>query len=71
MLKVIKYRGKLLRWLNNVLKIKIGIERILTFFITFLVTVHLFACVWVLIGRMESTHVDNWIFSGGYQDFGI
>lgn len=52
-----------MRHMNNLFKVSIGIERLLWFTITFLVTVHLIACLWILLAKMEDeSSYENWIF---------
>ena len=46
MLKIVKERNKLVKYLNEILKIGIGFERLLFFILIFLVLCHIVACLW-------------------------
>jgi len=46
MLKIVKERNKLVKYLNEVLKIGIGFERLLFLMLIFLVMCHITACLW-------------------------
>lgn len=46
MLKIVKERNKLVKYLNEVLKIGIGFERLLFLMLIFLVLCHIAACLW-------------------------
>jgi hypothetical protein len=46
MLKIVKERNKLVKYLNEVLKIGIGFERLLFLMLIFLVLCHITACLW-------------------------
>ena len=46
MLKIVKDRNKFVKYLNEVLKIGIGFERLLFLMLIFLVLCHIAACLW-------------------------
>ena len=46
MLKIVKERNKLVKYLNEVLKIGVGFERLLFFILIFFVMCHIVACFW-------------------------
>ena len=46
MLKIVKERNKLVKYLNEVLKIGIGFERLLFLMLIFLILQHIVACLW-------------------------
>lgn len=46
MLKIVKERNKLVKYLNEILKIGIGFERLLFLLLIFLVMCHIVACLW-------------------------
>ena len=62
MLKLIKERNKLLRYLNEWLKLEAGIQRLFLTVLSFLVFCHIAACVWYMIGDINSDDPTNWIF---------
>ncbi len=46
MLKIVKERNKLVKYLNEILKIGIGFERLLFLMLIFLILCHIAACIW-------------------------
>jgi len=70
MLKVIKTRNRVMRYMNNLMRVNIGIERLIWFLVTFLIMIHLLACMWIFMGRFNMMNTDeNWIMKGNFQDF--
>jgi hypothetical protein len=61
MLKIVKHRRKIMRNMNNMMKISYGVERLLWFLVTFLVMMHLIACLWIMVGQLNELEPDNWI----------
>jgi len=47
-LKLMKERSKLLKYLNEILKIGLGFERLVFFIILFFILAHIVACIWVI-----------------------
>ena len=45
-LKVVKERSKLSKYLNEILKIRSGFERLLFFLLISTILVHIVACLW-------------------------
>ncbi|CDW89496.1 cation channel family protein [Stylonychia lemnae] len=68
MLKIVKERKKLVKYLNEVLKIGIGFERLLFLMLIFIVLCHIFACLWIFVGLFDDTK-NNWIYQKEYQDY--
>lgn len=60
-LKVIKERNTISKYLNEVLKLSVGLERLSFFVLMFIVSVHITACFWVLIVDFEDDMPDTWI----------
>jgi hypothetical protein len=46
MLKIVKERNKMVKYLNEILKIGVGFERLLFMMLIFLVLQHIAACIW-------------------------
>ena len=46
MLKIVKERNKLVKYMNEILKIGIGFERLLFLLLIFLVLCHISSCMW-------------------------
>lgn len=55
MLKIVKERNKLVKYLNEILKIGVGFERLMFMMLIFLVLQHVAACVWVFVARFDPT----------------
>jgi hypothetical protein len=68
MLKIIKHRKKIIRNMNNMMRVSYAVERLLWFFITFVITIHIIACMWVIIGNFNELSHDNWIMVNGFLD---
>lgn len=60
-LKVIKERNTISKYLNEVLKLSVGLERLSFFGLMFVVAVHVTACFWVIIVDFEDDQPDTWI----------
>jgi hypothetical protein len=45
-LRIVKDRNKLVKYLNEILKIGIGFERLVFFILIFLVLCHIVCCLW-------------------------
>lgn len=52
-LKIVKERSKILKYLNDFLKIGLGFERIFFFMIIYLILLHVMTCVFVIAGQMR------------------
>lgn len=46
MLKIVKERNKVVKYLNEILKIGVGFERLLFLMLIFIVMQHIAACLW-------------------------
>ena len=69
-LKLVRDKNKIMRYMTSVFRVDIAIERLIWFLITFLLLVHLLACLWIFIGRFEIYASDqNWIYRGQMLDF--
>ena len=60
LLKVIKERNTISKYLNEVLKLSVALERLVFFCFMFIVLVHITACFWVILSSFEDTD-DNLI----------
>lgn len=47
-LKIVKERSKLLKYLNEILKIGLGFERLVFFILIFFIMSHFLTCIWVI-----------------------
>jgi len=69
MLKIVKDRNKLVKYLNEVLKIGIGFERLLFFLLIFLVLCHVVSCIWIMTANFADMNPDTWVIRGGYERY--
>ena len=53
LLKVIKERNTISKYLNEVLKLSVALERLVFFCFIFVVLVHITACLWVILASFE------------------
>mmetsp|Transcript_11920 Transcript_11920/g.22855 ORF Transcript_11920/g.22855 Transcript_11920/m.22855 type:complete len:687 (+) Transcript_11920:2060-4120(+) len=67
MLKIFKDRSKLHSYVRGIIQVNIGVKRLVSMLATFLLLIHLIACFWVLIGKLDDTY-DNWIFKYNFVD---
>ena len=67
-LKIVKERGKLAQYVQEFLKIGIGFERLIIFIFSFLMLIHIVACMWVMTTQLENEGVETWMTLGGYDD---
>ena len=71
-LKIMKEKSKLMKYLNDILKIGHSLERLLFFVIIFFILCHISSCLWLMIAsfineNFEGTWVED--FSGdGYSN---
>ena len=68
MLKIVKDRSRLVKYLHELLKINIAFERLMFFFLVFFVLCHLTACLWITIARIEESGPMTWLSRGGYLE---
>ena len=52
-LKIVKQRSQLLKYLNDVLKIGLGFERLIFFGIIFVLLCHVLTCLWVIASQFK------------------
>lgn len=51
-LKIVKDRAKILSYLNEFLKIGLGLERLFFFVIVFMIIIHVISCIWIITAQM-------------------
>lgn len=70
MIKLVNKNNKIMKYVSSIFKVHIALERLIWFLITFLLLVHILACLWVFIGKFNILESDkNWIFKTKMQDF--
>ena len=69
MIKIIKARSQMLKYISKLYRVDAGVERLIWFLITFLVMIHILACLWIFIGEYYFDNTPfNWITESGLQD---
>jgi voltage-gated potassium channel Kch len=63
MLRLVKDRSKLLKYVNEVMRIGVGCERLFFFVLLFLLMAHIVSCLWVLSASMEDDKTGTWLES--------
>jgi len=53
--KMIKDRNKLARSFESIIKIKIGLERLLFFLLVFIILQHISCCLWIVTANFDKT----------------
>ena len=54
--------------MKEFLKIGLAFERIFFFFACFLLTIHIGACLFVFIAKLEENGPHSWVGANGFQD---
>jgi hypothetical protein len=67
LLKVIKERNTISKYLNEVLKLNIALERLAFFCFIYAILVHIVSCFWVIIASFEDSE-DNFIMRNKLYD---
>jgi hypothetical protein len=70
-LKIVKERNKLLKYLNDVLKIGLGFERLFFFIIIFLILAHVTTCIMFISAQFGGEVDDNGVitdYSGTWME---
>lgn len=65
-LKIIKDKNKMVTFMSTWLKLGLGFERLMFFFIVFILGMHLSACFWLICASIETTSDDfegTWLHS--------
>lgn len=68
LLKIAKVQNKMVKDLNDVLKIGVGFERMVFLLITFLLLVHVASCIWIFVAIFDDSSKQNWIYAKGFVD---
>jgi hypothetical protein len=71
MLKLVKERNILIRYLNDIFKVKAGMERIIYVLFLFILLCHIASCLWYFIAKLEGFQPETWIVKHGFQDVSI
>ena len=61
MVKIIKDRSKILKVVNETIKIGAGFERLFFFIIIFIMMCHIVSCLWVLAATIHDSTDGTWV----------
>lgn len=61
MLKLVKDRSKILKYVNEIMKVGVGFERLFFFIMLFLMMSHIVSCLWVLTATINETKDGTWL----------
>jgi hypothetical protein len=67
-MKIVKERNTISKYLNDVLKVSVALERLSFFCFIFMMLVHIISCFWVIISTFEEDD-DNLIMRNGMIDY--
>lgn len=56
LMKIVKERNNISKYLNDVLKVSVALERLAFFCFIFVILVHIISCFWVIISSFEDDH---------------
>ena len=63
-LKIMKEKSKLLKSINEFLKLGLSFERLFFFLLVFIILVHISPCLWVMIASLSSEDfTETWVES--------
>jgi hypothetical protein len=61
-LKIMKEKSKLLKYINEFLKVGLSFERLFFFMLVFIILSHISTCLWVLVAQFQSEDFDGtWV----------
>jgi hypothetical protein len=64
--KIMKDKNKMFKYLQQFTKIKNGLDRLIAFFFSFFIMVHLVSCIWVMMANFHTDHSETWMGTGDY-----
>ena len=67
-LKIVKDRSKLLKYLEEIMKIGVGFERLLFFILIFLILCHIVCCLWVFTATVTSDDLSGTWMEEDFKD---
>jgi hypothetical protein len=71
MLKIVKERNILIRYLNEIFKVSAGAERIIYIIFLFIILCHIASCLWYFIAKLEGFTPETWIVKHNFHDESI
>ena len=68
MLKIVKERSKFVKYINEMLRLSLGVERMIYFALIFILLCHITTCMWFLTAKLGDLSPQTWVTKHGYQD---
>jgi hypothetical protein len=63
-LKLVKDKNKLMKYLNDLLKVGLGFERLFFFILISIIIMHIVTCLWIIVAAIQDEKFkDTWIES--------
>jgi hypothetical protein len=53
MFKILKEKNKMFKYLQQFTRIKYGLDRLIAFFLSFFILVHIVSCIWVMLAHFN------------------
>ena len=70
-MKVVKQRQMLIKYVNEILQLNAGFERLIFFVMMSLILCHICCCFWVILANLNQDSdefIDTWLVRSNYQD---
>ena len=61
MLKLVKERSRIFKYINDLMKVGVGFERLFFFLLIFFMLSHIVSCLWVLTASFNETKAGTWL----------
>ena len=61
MLKLVKERSRILKYVNEIMKTGVGFERLFFFLVMFMMLSHIVSCLWVLTASINDSKEGTWL----------
>jgi hypothetical protein len=68
MLKIGKERSKFVKYINEILRLSLGVERMISFAWYFFFLCHITTCMWFLTAKLGDLSPQTWVTKHNYQD---
>jgi len=56
-----------MKYLDDYLKIGLGVERLLFFMVLFIMLSHIMTCLWIVLSQFKNMTIDNMSWGDGYE----
>jgi hypothetical protein len=68
MLKIGKEKNKFMKYLNKFFKLKVGVERLILLGLLLIIIIHITACLFYLLAKLDELNPETWVVRYGFQD---